>query len=68
MAVTRIALLKTGIVTDIGTISLIVTLAGVIGALAWYWAARHTPFRFLFERPALARLKPVRAQTLQPAE
>ncbi len=68
MAVTRIALLKTGIVTDIGTISLIVTLAGVIGALACYWAARHTPFRFLFERLALARLKPVRAQTLQPAE
>jgi uncharacterized membrane protein YcfT len=68
MAVTRIALLKTGIVTDIGTISLIVTLAGVIGALVWYWAVRNTPFRFLFERPAWARITPARARTLQPAE
>ena len=33
MAATRIALLKTGIITDLGTISLLVTAAGVIGAL-----------------------------------
>ena len=26
-----------------------------IGALAWYWAVRGTPLRFLFERPALGR-------------
>jgi uncharacterized membrane protein YcfT len=68
MAATRIALLKTGIVTDIGTVSALVTLAGVVGALAWYWAARGTPLRFLFERPAWARLKPAPARTLQPAE
>jgi uncharacterized membrane protein YcfT len=68
MAVTRIALLKTGWIADLGAVSLIVTLAGVIGALAWYWAARNTPFRFLFERPAWARLKPARARALQPAE
>ena len=60
MAATRIALLKTGIITDLGTISLLVTAAGVIGALAWYWAVRGTPLRFLFERPAWARLKPAR--------
>ena len=60
MAATRIALLKTGIITDLGTISLLVTAAGVIGALCWYWAVRGTPFRFLFERPAWARLKPAR--------
>jgi uncharacterized membrane protein YcfT len=68
MAATRIALLKAGIVTDIGTISLIVTLAGVVGALCWYWAARNTPFRVLFERPAWARLKPARPPAMQPAE
>ena len=56
MAVTRTVLLKTGIITDLGTISLIVTTAGVIGALVWYWAVRWTPFRFLFERPAWAKL------------
>ena len=68
MAVTRIALLKTGVIADIGTISVLVTTAGVIGALCWYWAARGTPFRFLFERPAWARLGPARTPALQPAE
>ena len=68
MAATRIVLLKSGLIGDIGTISLLVTLAGVVGALCWYWAARNTPFRLLFERPAWARLKPGRTPVLQPAE
>jgi uncharacterized membrane protein YcfT len=68
MAATRIALLKSGIIADIGTISLIVTVAGVVGALVWYWVVRNTSFRFLFERPAWARLKAARSRTLQPAE
>jgi uncharacterized membrane protein YcfT len=68
MAATRIALLKTGAIGDLGTISVVVTLAGVIGALIWYWTVRGTPLRFLFERPAWARLTPVRGRTLQPAE
>jgi uncharacterized membrane protein YcfT len=68
MAVTRMVLLKTGVITDLGTVSVLVTIAGVIGALVWYWAVRGTPFRFLFERPAWARLGPARTPTLQPAE
>lgn len=68
MAATRALLLKTGIITDLGVVSLIVTAAGVIGALCWYWAVRNTAFRFLFERPAWARLKPARGPVLQPAE
>jgi uncharacterized membrane protein YcfT len=68
MAGTRIALLKTGIVADLGTISLVVTAAGVIGALCWFWAVRGTRLRFLFERPAWARLKPSPGPVLQPAE
>ena len=68
MAATRSVLLKTGVITDIGTISLLVTLAGVIGALVWYWAVRGTPFRFLFQRPTWARLKPKPRMALQPAE
>jgi uncharacterized membrane protein YcfT len=68
MAATRIALLKSGIITDLGTISLLVTAVGVVGALAWYWAVRGTPLRFLFERPAWARLKPARIPAMQPAE
>jgi uncharacterized membrane protein YcfT len=68
MAATRTILLKTGIITDLGTVSLIVTTAGVIGALCWYWAVRKTPFRFLFERPDWAKLRPARAPAMQPAE
>jgi uncharacterized membrane protein YcfT len=68
MAATRVALLKSGIITDLGTIALLVTAAGVIGALAWYWVVRHTRFRFLFERPQWARLRPARRPYLQPAE
>lgn len=68
MAATRIALLKTGIVTDLGTISLLVTAVGVVGALLWYWAVRGTRLRFLFERPGWARLRPARMPTMQPAE
>ena len=68
MAATRFALLKTGIIPDIGTVAALTTLAGVTGALAWYWAARGTQVRFLFERPAWARLKPARVSALQPAE
>jgi hypothetical protein len=68
MATTRTILLKTGIVTDLGTISVLVTLVGVVGALCWFWAARGTRFRFLFERPTWARLGPHRAPAMQPAE
>jgi uncharacterized membrane protein YcfT len=70
MAVTRSVLLKTGVITDLGTISLLVTAAGVIGALCWFWAVRHTPARFLFKRPdafKLDRTRPAPAM-LQPAE
>ena len=68
MAATRIALLKTGLISDLGTVSLIVTFVGLTGALAWYWAARGTRFDFLFARPAWARLKPAKIPALQPAE
>src|SRR5581483_168245 len=44
MAATRTALLKTGIVSDVGTICVLVTAVGVVGALCWFWAARGTPF------------------------
>ena len=76
MAASRSVLLKTHLVNDIGTISVLVTAAGVIGALAIYWAVRSTPLKFLFERPALFWLTPKKEKpaekkpefTLQPAE
>jgi uncharacterized membrane protein YcfT len=66
MAATRTLLLKTGIIADIGMVSLIVTAAGVVGALAIWWATRGTRLDFLFVRPARFRLTPRLA--LQPAE
>ncbi len=73
MAASRAVLLKTGIITDIGTISVIVTASGVVGSLAIFWAARAMGANFLFERPALFKLvadKPKAAPgpVLQPAE
>jgi uncharacterized membrane protein YcfT len=51
MAASRTLLLTHGWITDIGTVCALVTLMGVVGALAWYWAVRRTFLRFLFERP-----------------
>jgi uncharacterized membrane protein YcfT len=68
MAASRAVLLKTGWITDIGTVSALVTLAGVIGALAWFWAVRWTFLRFLFERPEPFWIAPKKRLVLQPAE
>jgi uncharacterized membrane protein YcfT len=67
MAATRTVLLRTDIIHDIGVVSLIVTAAGVFGALAIWWAARGTRFDFLFVRPARFWIAP-RPMALQPAE
>src|SRR5262249_3734568 len=68
MALSRAALLKTGWIADVGTMSVIVTAAGVIGSLLAFWLSRGTFLSFLFERPQrfwISRRKPV---LLQPAE
>ena len=69
MAATRTLLLRTGLIHDIGTISLVVTVVGVFGALAIWRIALKAGANFLFERPAafwIAPKKPSRA--LQAAE
>ena len=68
MAASRMVLLKTGWIADVGTISALVTLAGVVGALVWFWAVRPTFLRFLFERPERFWIAPKQRLTLQPAE
>ena len=68
MAASRTVLLKIGWIADIGTVSAMVTLAGVLGALALFWAVRRTPLRVLFERHKLFRIAPRKRVTLQPAE
>jgi uncharacterized membrane protein YcfT len=67
MAASRIALLRLGVTEDIGTISLIVTVSGVVFPLVLFWIVRGTPLRFLFERPDFARLERRRPE-LVPAE
>ena len=66
MAVSRVILIRTGIITDIGTISLLVTIAGVIGPVMLYGLIQWTGWgKFLFERPDWAIIdrpaKPQRA-------
>ena len=68
MVVTRTALLKCGLIADIGTMAALVTFAGVIGALALFWLVRGTWACFLFERPAAFHLPPPNRAALQPAE
>jgi uncharacterized membrane protein YcfT len=68
MAASRSVLLKTGIIPDLGTVALLVTASGIAGAVALFWAVRHTPLRLLFARPAWARLADGPKYALQPAE
>ncbi len=70
MIVSRAVLFKTGIVTDIGTIALLVTSAGVIGPIMLYAPIQWTGYgRFLFERPAWAHIDhPRRREAMVAAE
>lgn len=74
MAVSRVVLLKLAPGLDIGTVSALVTLAGVAGPLVLHLMVRWTGYgRFLFERPQWARLErdsagSKAAPALRPAE
>ena len=69
MAATREFFVKTNLIADIGTVSAITTIAGIVGALTIYWLARGTRLRFLFERPRLFHFaRKSRKPALQPAE
>jgi uncharacterized membrane protein YcfT len=72
MAVTRILLLKVGIIQDVGTMSLITWIAAASGPVVLYGLVQWTGLgRFLFERPRWARLEdtaPRRAERMVPGE
>ena len=69
MAASRTLLLKFELIHDIGAVSLIVTIAGIFGALAIWWMSRGTRANFLFERPAAFWIAPRKAgPALQAAE
>ena len=72
MAVTRIVLVKTGLIADVGTMAALTTAAAVVGPVILYWMVGLTGYgRFLFERPAWAsidRPKPAGQKAAIPAE
>jgi len=69
MAATRTLLLRAGLIHDIGVMSLLVTTAGVVGALALWRVALAAGANFLFERPAAFWIAPkTTGRTLQAAE
>jgi uncharacterized membrane protein YcfT len=68
MAASRTLLLKYGWIDDIGTVSAIVTLVGVVVPLLIYWTVRRTPLRLLFERPAPFFIAPRKPMVLRPAQ
>jgi uncharacterized membrane protein YcfT len=69
MAATRTLLLRTGLIHDIGTISLVVTVVGVTGALALWRMALKAGADFLFERPTAFWIAPKKVgRVLQAAE
>jgi uncharacterized membrane protein YcfT len=67
MAATRSLLLKAGLIQDLGTVSIIVSTAGVVGPVLLFWVVRHTPLSFLFRRPQWARIPATaRQNSVQP--
>jgi uncharacterized membrane protein YcfT len=69
MAATRTLLLKSGLIPDIGTVSLIVTIMGIAGALLIWRLALAAHANFLFERPDAFWIAPKKpAAALQAAE
>jgi hypothetical protein len=69
MAATRTLLLRSGLSVDIGTVSLIVTIAGVVGALGIWRLALALHANFLFERPDTFWIAPKKpGPVLQAAE
>lgn len=68
MAVTRIVLVKSGIITDPGTVAALVTSVAVVTPLMLHWLVRGTRLDFLFYRPERFRLQGRKPATLQPAE
>lgn len=61
--------LETPPISDVGTLSLAVTVLSIVGALLLHYAVRTTALRFLFERPAWTSLEkraPIAAESTAP--
>lgn len=57
MALSREILLRLGLISDIGILSIIVMVISIVSPLILYWIVQKTGFgKFLFERPAWAHI------------
>lgn len=56
MAVTRVIIVKFGLISNIGLASIVVALIGVIVPIIVHGLVKHTKLSFLFERPVMFRL------------
>jgi uncharacterized membrane protein YcfT len=69
MAATRTLLLRTGVIPDVGVMSVTVTLCALFGALAIWQLALKAGANFLFERPDAFWIAPKKTSpALQAAE
>lgn len=71
MAIARTVLLKTGIITNVGTISLLTVVSGVLGPVILYRLIQWSDCgQFLFKRPQWAHIDraPARREALASAE
>jgi uncharacterized membrane protein YcfT len=68
MAATRVALLRSGLIADVGWAAVAITTFGVIGSLLMWWTVRNTQLKFLFDRPAAFWLTDKPRVKLQAAE
>lgn len=69
MAITRTILLKLGVITDVGTISLLVIIAAATSSLIAYEIVQKIGFgKFLYTRPEWAKLEAARQKPDQPVK
>ncbi|MGH1419651.1 MAG: acyltransferase family protein [Hyphomicrobiaceae bacterium] len=57
MAITRIVLVKLGVISDVGAVSFVVTSVALISPLVLFVLTRKTPLRYLFVRPDIFKLE-----------
>jgi uncharacterized membrane protein YcfT len=76
MAASRTLMLRTGLIDDVSTASIVVMTIALVSPLALYWMIRRTGWgRFLFERPGWAHIpgtpgsrSRAKPEAVQPAE
>ena len=68
MAVTRLVLVKTQVITDPGFAAALVTASAIVAPLILHALVRGTRLNFLFKRPDRLHLNSVRRLKMQPAE